>query len=259
MIFFLSVAGVLTTLWTSILTIFSTKKMPESRYRSSFRVILWSKRVCAQIGLEIKVEFATKIAQIEGRPHMIMVNHRSLYDIPICMRGFKFWHVRNIAKAELFNIPIWSRAMKIAEFISIDRSNPQSAMESLEEAKRKMQDGLIAWIAPEGTRSATDEMLPFKPGGFKMSMDIDGVIIPAIIIGAGNIIPKKGEKVKRGHQVTLRIGTPIDTHGMKKFERKQLMRDVREAMEALQNNDNLPYKFDNPEEAAAFVKVNELG
>ncbi|MDX2470699.1 MAG: lysophospholipid acyltransferase family protein [SAR324 cluster bacterium] len=259
MTYLLALAVVFTTLWTSILTIFSTREMPESRYRSSFRVILWAKRVCAQMAVEIKVEFASKVVQEKGRPHMIMVNHRSYYDIPICMLGFKFWHVRNIAKAELFKIPIWNRAMKIAEIISIDRTNPQSAMESLEEAKRKMQDGIISWISPEGTRSPTDEMLPFKPGGFKMSMDLGGIIIPAIIVGADKILPKNGRKLTRGHQVTLRIGSPIDTQGLKKFERKQLMRDVREAMEALQKNDNLPYKFDNPEEAAAFVKVNELG
>jgi 1-acyl-sn-glycerol-3-phosphate acyltransferase len=97
---------------------------------------------------------------------------------------------RWLAKAELFKIPIFGRAMRGVGYISIDRSNRKSAFESLKQAALTIRNGTSVLIFPEGTRSRDGRILPFKKGGFVLAVDAGVPVVPIIIKGTGGSCPK---------------------------------------------------------------------
>src|SRR5205814_1515531 len=107
-------------------------------------------------------------------------------------------------------IPVLARAFRMGGFIPIDRSRKESAMRSIEAGARSLQAGNSFLIFPEGTRSKTGEMLPFKKGGFIMAIKAGAPIVPVAIQG-GRAAMRRGSKIIRPVTVSLRVGKPIET------------------------------------------------
>jgi len=118
-----------------------------------------------------------------------MSNHQSNFDIPVLLAHLPV-QFRWLAKAELFKIPIFSRAMRGAGYVRIDRFNRESAIQSIKEAAAKMKDGVSVMIFPEGTRSHDGSIRPFKKGGFVMAVDTGVPIVPVILQGTLPIMDK---------------------------------------------------------------------
>lgn len=169
----------------------------------------------------------------EGHPYIIMSNHASHYDIPLIFVAFKNHSVRMLAKRELFKVPIWGKAMLTSEFLSIDRDNRQQALQDLQIAKEKMQSGIILWIAPEGTRSRTGKLGPFKKGGFKLAMQTGATIIPVAIVGSAKILPPKTLQFNFNAQVAVHIAPPIEAANYQDLA--TLMQDVTLAIKQAGN------------------------
>lgn len=189
------------------------------------RLESWSRKI---------VEHAKVTLDVRGREHMqpgktylVMSNHQSHYDVPVLFHVIGK-NIRMITKKELFDVPIFGKAMMEAGFISIDRQNRQSAMKSLAEAKEKMAAGTHVWIAPEGTRSVTGQLGPFKKGGFALAMDAGLMILPVTISGTRDILIAKGVRSKHNAHVTITFHAPIDaTKFSGKNGREKLMEEVR--------------------------------
>ncbi len=164
-----------------------------------------------------------------GRPCIIMSNHRSHYDIPLIFVSLE-GSIRMLTKKELFRIPLWGRGMKAAEFISIDRSNHEKALQDLDEAKKKMEDGIVLWVAPEGTRTRTGRLGPFKKGGFVLALELGAVIIPVGIRGSEAIHRPGSPDINLNRKVWVHIGDPIDAVSYGRGGRDRLMQDVRDAI-----------------------------
>ena len=158
-----------------------------------------------------------------------------MYDIPVLFYVLGP-NLRMITKAELFEIPVFGPAMKHAGFISIDRSNRQRAIKSLEIAKQMIAGGVNVWIAPEGTRSKTGQLLPFKKGGFNLALEAGLRILPITLKGTRNILPAKGARSRANASVRVTIHPPIDAKDYAargaKVGREALMKDVRAAFES---------------------------
>ena len=119
-----------------------------------------------------------------------MSNHQSYYDIPLLYMTIPDKaNLRMIAKKELFRIPLWGRGLKTAEFISIDRSDHEKSMESMEAAKEKMKSGNMIYLAPEGTRSRDGKLGEFKKGGFLLAIQTESIIIPIGLRGTEGAMP----------------------------------------------------------------------
>ena len=86
-------------------------------------------------------------------------------------------------KHEIDQIPVLARAFRMGGFIPIDRRNKESAMRSIEKGAAAIRSGSSFLIFPEGTRSRTGEMLPFKKGGFVMAIKAGAPIVPVAISG----------------------------------------------------------------------------
>lgn len=172
----------------------------------------------------------------KGRCHILMSNHLSHYDIPLIMHALP-GDIRFMAKRELLKVPIWSKASWVGEVIFVDRKNHEQALKDMEFAKKKMEDGIILWIAPEGTRSRTGKLNPFKKGGFMVAIQSKAIIIPIGIRGTERVLPPDTWRSKIGEHVEVHIGKPIDTSGYSTEDRDMLMEKVREKISVLANCD----------------------
>jgi 1-acyl-sn-glycerol-3-phosphate acyltransferase len=192
----------------------------------------WSGVLLRTVGASWEVYNSHDVTIIPGRPHIIMANHRSYYDIPLSFVSLP-GSIRMLTKKELFKIPIWGKGMKAAEFISIDRHNLEQALKDLEEARKIMQSGIVLWVAPEGTRSRTGRLGDFKKGVFMLALQTGAVIIPVGIKGSETILPPDTFDFVLGREIEVNIGEPIDTALYSTERRDALMQNVRHAIEGL--------------------------
>ena len=132
-------------------------------------------------------------------------------------------------KHEIDRIPVLARAFRMGGFIPIDRSRKESAMRSIEAGARSLQAGNSFLIFPEGTRSKTGEMLPFKKGGFIMAIKAGAPIVPVAIQG-GRAAMRRGSPIIRPATVSIRVGEPIETSHLTLDDRDELIAKVRAAI-----------------------------
>jgi 1-acyl-sn-glycerol-3-phosphate acyltransferase len=158
-------------------------------------------------------------------------NHQSNIDPPILYTAL---HPRMhiLYKHEIDRIPVLARAFRMGGFIPVDRTRKESAMRSIEAGARSLRAGNSFLIFPEGTRSKTDEMLPFKKGGFIMAIKAAAPIVPVAIQG-GRAAMRRGSRVIRPVTVSIRVGTPIETAGLTLDDRDALILRVRDAIASL--------------------------
>jgi 1-acyl-sn-glycerol-3-phosphate acyltransferase len=158
------------------------------------------------------------------RSYVYMSNHQSNFDIPVLLACLPV-QFRWLAKAELFKIPIFGRAMRGAGYVEIDRFNQQSAFKSIHEAAAKMKNGVSVMIFPEGTRSRDGKIKSFKKGGFVMAVDAGVPIVPIILRGTWNIMAKSSLRINTG-EVSLNIETPIATTDYTRENKDALIKSV---------------------------------
>lgn len=167
-----------------------------------------------------------------NKQYIIMSNHESHYDIPLIFVALP-GSIRMLTKKELFKIPVFGRAMSKADFVSIDRKNSDQAMRDLETAKQKMMSGIILWVAPEGTRSRTGKIGPFKKGGFMVALQTGATIIPVGIRGSFEILPADTWDLCLDQLAEVHIGKPIDASQFDVNQRDALMQVVDKAIREL--------------------------
>jgi 1-acyl-sn-glycerol-3-phosphate acyltransferase len=184
----------------------------------------WGKFVLFVSGIKVKVNGVAKVDPT--KPYVFMANHQGNFDIPVLLGCLPF-QFRWLAKAELFRIPIFGRAMLGCGYISIDRFNQSSAFESLAKAAEKIRNGVNVMIFPEGTRSLDGKIRPFKKGGFVLTVDAGVSIIPIIIYGTYPIMPKNRLLIRPG-PVLLEILEPVETSGYTRENKDVLMEKIRD-------------------------------
>ncbi len=196
-----------------------------SRSGNSVHIIarVWSKSILFVSGIDVTVEGLANIDPSQS--YIYMSNHRSNFDIPVLL-GCLPIQFRWLAKAELFKIPIFGRAMRGAGYVKIDRFNRKSAFKSIDQVAAKMKNGVSVMIFPEGTRSEDGNLKPFKKGGFVMAVDSGVSIVPVILGGTRSIMAKGSWRIIPGN-VTLSIQKPIATTGYIRDTKDDLIKYVR--------------------------------
>lgn len=187
---------------------------------------VWGRSILAVSGIRVFVTGVERIAV--DQPYIFMANHQSNLDIPVLL-GHLPVQFRWLAKAELFRIPVFGRAMRGAGYISIDRSDRKAAFQSLQQAAEKIHRGFSILIFPEGTRSLDGSLRPFKKGGFIMAIGAGVPIVPVAVRGTYDIMPKNSMLI-RPKDVTVAIGEPIATSGFSLDSRDALMEAVRQGI-----------------------------
>ena len=148
-----------------------------------------------------------------GRAYVYMSNHQSHMDIPILYATLPSPTIRMLAKKELFEIPIWGKGLRAAEFIEVDRANHVRAIQSIDRAKELIRDGVSVWLAAEGTRSFDGRIGPLKKGGFHLATETATPIVPVAIRGTIEILKRGTKAMQKGKRVEVTIGAPIAVEG----------------------------------------------
>ena len=184
---------------------------------------IWAKFILAASNISVTVKGLSNL-KLKGS-YIYMPNHVSNFDIPV-LQAYLPVQFRWLAKAELFKIPIFGYAMKRAGYISINRFDRKSAIQSLNKAAEIIRNGTSVIIFPEGTRSQNQNIQSFKKGGFVLAVDSGVPIIPVIIHGTWRIMQKKQILVRPGN-VVLEIKKPINTLDYTRETKGDLMEKVR--------------------------------
>jgi len=167
-----------------------------------------------------------------GRPQIFASNHVSWYDVFALAVAIPKRY-RFVAKKELAKIPVFGTAWKTAGHIAVDRSDRAAAIRALDEAGRLLkQDNSSVVIFPEGTRSPTGELLPFKKGAFMLAIHSGVDIVPTVVVGTSRILPKGAWRVRPG-PIIVRFAEPIRVEQYDESTRDELIEKVRGAIQRM--------------------------
>jgi len=166
-----------------------------------------------------------------GRAVVFCANHQSNIDPPVL---FDALHPRLhvLYKAELSRLPLLGRVFRIGGFIPVERQNREHAIASIGRGAESLRAGNSFLIFPEGTRSRTGALLPFKKGGFIMALQAQAPIVPVAISG-GRAAMTKGSAILRPVRVRIRIGEAVETAGRTVEDRDAVIAEVRGRIEAM--------------------------
>lgn len=174
----------------------------------NFSISLFADTCSALIGLDLDIHGEENLWS--HRPAVFMFNHQSKADVAI-MASLIRKDVVGVGKKEIEKMPVIGQVMGMAGTVFIDRSDREKAIESMQPLIAAMKDqGKSMVIAPEGTRTPTPKLAPFKKGGFHMAMQVGVPIVPVVIHNASDIAPK-GDFLFRPGRVRVDVLPPVDT------------------------------------------------
>lgn len=145
------------------------------------------------------------------RPYVVVANHESYADI-FLISCFP-WEMKWLSKDTMFKIPFMGWMMQMAGDIKLKRGNRDSTLEAINQCRDRLAKRTSVMIFPEGTRSRTHEMLPFKDGAFRLAIESGAPILPIAVAGTRGAMAKGTFKFLRAHALA-QVLEPIDTKGM---------------------------------------------
>lgn len=189
------------------------------------RILLWTS------GVPVRVVGGEQLSLAE--PHVLIVNHASFFDV-LVLAAYLPLPVKYVARKELFSIPIFGQALWAMGHVKLDRENLQQAFEAYATAARIIRERkLHVVVFPEGTRTRTGQLQPFKKGPFVFAIQVGAPIVPIYLSGTFGILPKGAVRL-RPHPVTIAVGEPLSPAGLTYEDRDTLAKRAEHAVRALQ-------------------------
>ncbi|MFZ1565871.1 HAD-IB family hydrolase [Sphingorhabdus sp.] len=182
----------------------------SQREAMNFSMGLFGDFAAAMVGMDLDVYGERNLWA--ARPCVFVFNHQSKADVVILAKLIRK-DMGGVGKQEIKNIPILGQIMEWAGTVFIDRKNSSDAIKAMEPLVDAIQkDGKSICIAPEGTRTLSPKLGPFKKGAFHLAMQAGVPIVPIVIHNAGDVAPKN-EFVMRPATVRVDVLPPVDTSG----------------------------------------------
>ena len=217
--------------WFVLLTIiFGTSAILSSYVMTprsaAFSGVFWARLTAYAAFMRIKVSGRNNIDPKQS--YVVVVNHQSVMDI-IALYGWLGIDFRWVMKQEIRKVPFLGYACYRVGHVYIDRKNQAAAIQSLEAAKERVHSGTSVLFFPEGTRTSSSALKPFKKGAFKMALDLGLPILPITLSGTDHVMPTKSLDLMPG-KVDMVVHPAISTKGMTEENIEELMQQSFDAI-----------------------------
>src|SRR6476469_3374697 len=220
-----------------IAALFGVKDKPGGLFDNAPR--WWSSLILWATGIKVRVHGMENVQGVG--PHIFASNHVSWFDVPALAKILP--HYKFVAKAELFKVPIFGRGMRAVGMIEIQRENRKAAFGAYDIAADRIRTGASVVVFPEGTRGHAYPLRPFKKGPFVLAIAAGVPIVPIVVHGTIEIMPK-GSLWAHPGTIDVHLLEPVSTTGVDYDHREALMQTVRtkmaDAMRALYGIEPLP-------------------
>lgn len=161
----------------------------------------------------------------DRRPCVYMSNHQSNVDPPVIFVVLPP-RIAFLGKTDVFKIPVLGTAMRLADFVPINRRDSEAARAAVDDALKRLRPGLSLIVYPEGTRSPDGRLQRFKHGVFLLALRAQAPIVPITLDGAESIMPKRKWQINSG-RIRVTIHPPVETRGRSMDERARLALEVQ--------------------------------
>jgi len=222
-----SSASLLIILWCLLLAFVRLFDRDPVRYRTG--------RVFRQLGVVLTKANPLWTLNLSGekisdprRPYVIVSNHQSFADIPLIAN--LRWEMKWLTKIELFKLPIIGWMLRMSGDIPVDRKNKRAAANAFVKAYRYLTQKCSVIFFPEGTRSSDGLVHRFTDGAFQLAIRAQVPILPLVIEGSRDCLPKRSWKFGKPREIFLKVLPPIDTNGLKATDVDELRERVRTLM-----------------------------
>ncbi|MEP6733471.1 MAG: lysophospholipid acyltransferase family protein [bacterium] len=186
----------------------------------------WARSLCWAGGVDVVLHGAENIAHDRGTVYAS--NHVSWFDIFAIASTLPRYTF--VAKAELRGIPIFGWGAEGAGVVFLARENRKSAFEAYNEIAKKVKKGLCVVVCPEGTRGNDYGLRPFKKGPFVLAIAAGAPVVPVVVYGAREVMPKGAWRVRAG-TMHVHLLEPVETSDYDYERRHELMRIVWDRMD----------------------------
>jgi len=185
---------------------------------------VWSRLILKTSRIQLSVEGLENVDP--DRTVIFCSNHPSAMDIPILFVSLPV-QFRFLAKRGLFHVPFLGWHLRRSGHIPVDRGRPREALKGFDQAAKRIKEGRPVVVFPEGSRSRTDQMLPFKSGTFYLAI-LSGVpVVPITLIGSRQVLEPDSLHIRAG-RVRVIIHKAISTAGLTIHDASDISRRVRE-------------------------------
>jgi len=175
------------------------------------KIIHWILTLQSQILVWIlpiwRVRIEGREKALKGTPCIIISNHQSILDI-LLVNSLRY-PFRWVSKIENMKMPVLGWYLRMADYLVVDRGNPESKELMLERSLMCLKDGTSVMMFPEGTRSADREIGFFKRGAFQLAISAQVPILPIVLDGSGEVLPKHGLIFTTGHKISIKVFDPV--------------------------------------------------
>ena len=219
--------SILLFIWLAMLAVRRLFDRDPVLYRTGF---LFRKlgNAIIRINPSWRLHISGEIISDPRRPYVVICNHQSLVDIPLISN--LPWEMKWVAKEELFKLPIVGWMMRLSGDIPVNRKSPRSGAQALIKAHRILEQKCSVMIFPEGTRSLDGRVQQFTDGAFHLAIKAKVPILPLVIEGTRDCIPKNSWRFGKPSDIFLKVLPPFDTSSLK-IEDVAMFRDnVRTAI-----------------------------
>jgi 1-acyl-sn-glycerol-3-phosphate acyltransferase len=216
---------VLATLWLPLLAAIYAVTVPRDPGR--YVVGRWFRRA-AVVAVALNPYWRFRVSGVRitdpRRPYVAVSNHESYADIFLI--SHVPWEMKWLSKAEVFRVPVMGWMMRMAGDIGVHRGRATSRAEALEGMRDRLNRRVSIMVFPEGTRSPTHEMLPFRDGAFRLAIEFGAPILPMVVAGTRHAM-RRGSLVFNRARAEVRVLEPIPTDGMTMADLAALKAETR--------------------------------
>lgn len=222
--------GWLLLFWLPLMLVLSAVTFPFDPTR---RLVGRSLRVCGVLATKFcpmwKMEIRGVRPEHAKTTYVVVANHESIVDI--FLLAHLPWEMKWIAKEVIFRIPWLGWMFRMAGDIPVLRGDHTSGAAALEKAAWYLRRGMSVMIFPEGTRTRDGNLLPFKPGAFRLAIETGVPILPIVVHGSGAALPVKSPWIRKASCVA-QVLDPVPVTGLGPEDAERLSAEVRSRIAA---------------------------